>query len=102
MAMAVSDAILSFVGFHAPLLREDCTPRPEAPGPTAMNCLFQLDPHPQKTVCDVDITATLLPKIFLQKIFPELVHLPRGPLASRAYFQQRASSLVFALGHNRQ
>jgi hypothetical protein len=32
MAMAVSDTILSFVGFHASLLREDCTPRPEARG----------------------------------------------------------------------
>jgi len=38
MAMAVSDTILSFVGFHASLLREDCTPRPEARGRAALRC----------------------------------------------------------------
>src|SRR5262249_33961831 len=38
MAMAVSDTILSFVGFHASLLREDCTPRPEARRRAALRC----------------------------------------------------------------
>jgi len=38
MAMAVSDTILSFVGFHASLLREDCTPRPEARSRAALQC----------------------------------------------------------------
>src|SRR5262249_50209141 len=36
MAMAVNDTILSFVGFHASLLREDCTPRAEARGRAAL------------------------------------------------------------------